>query len=81
MDTPSGIKAGAISTNYFRGPRFQNRVKNPDEEYCVPDEVILCDDTSQGMYCHVLCALAQASAIVKVYGTFAGTIQSFPANN
>ncbi|KAG0603026.1 hypothetical protein M758_10G060100 [Ceratodon purpureus] len=74
MDTPAGIKAGAMSTNYFRGPRFRDRVKDPNEEYCVPDEVILCNDTNQGMYCHLLCALAQAPAIVKVYGTFAASI-------
>jgi auxin responsive GH3 family protein len=72
MDTPSGIKAGAQTTNYYRGPRFRNRPYNPDQEGCVPDEVILCDDTDRSMYCHLLCALAQSPEVVKVYATFAG---------
>uniref|UniRef100_A0A7I4CJG6 Uncharacterized protein n=1 Tax=Physcomitrium patens TaxID=3218 RepID=A0A7I4CJG6_PHYPA len=76
IDTPSGIKAGAQSTNHFRGPMFRNRVRNANREYCVPDEVILSDDTTQSMYCHLLCALAQAPEIVKVYGTFAASIVS-----
>lgn len=79
IDTPSGIKAGAMSTNFFRSPRFRDRVRDPNEEFCVPDEVILCNDTNQGMYCHTLCALAQAPKVGKVYGTFAGTVQFIPA--
>jgi hypothetical protein len=81
IDTPSGIKAGALSTNHFRSPRFRNRVRDPNQEYCVPDEVILCNDTNQGMYCHLLCALAKAPEIVKVYGTFAGAVQLIPSTN
>lgn len=74
QDTPSGIKAGALSTNYFRSERFRNRIKNPNGDYCVPDEVILCEDSGQGMYCHLLCSLAQAPEVVKVHSLFAATI-------
>ena len=81
VDTPSGIKAGAMSTNYHRGPRFLNRVRSPSDEFCVPDEVILCGDTNQGLYCHILCSLAQAPEIVKVYGTFAGIVQFIPSTH
>lgn len=70
--TSSGLKAGAMTTNIYRSARFRNRVRGPDDGMCVPDEVILCEDTDQGMYCHLLRALARAPEIVKVFGVFAG---------
>ena len=70
--TPSGLKVGAWTTNIYRNPRFLDRDKGPDDEFCVPDEVILCDDITQGIYCHLLCALSRAPEIVRVFSIFAG---------
>lgn len=73
-ETPAGLIAGAMTTNLYRSSRFRNRVRGPNDEYCVPDEVILCGDTHQGMYCHLLCGLAHAPEIVKVFGVFAAIV-------
>ncbi|KAG0567623.1 hypothetical protein KC19_7G149200 [Ceratodon purpureus] len=72
--TPSGLKVGAWTTNIYRNPRFLDRDKGPDDEFCVPDEVILCDDITQGIYCHLLCALSRAPEIVRVFSIFAASI-------
>jgi hypothetical protein len=71
-NTPSGIIGGGLSTIYYRSDRFRNRVRDPKTEFCAPDAVILCHDVNQGMYCHLVCALAQSPAIVKLFSYFAG---------
>ncbi|KAG0589054.1 hypothetical protein KC19_2G288100 [Ceratodon purpureus] len=73
--TPSGLKAGAMSSFVYRNPRFLNReVGGPNDEFCVPNEVILCGDPNQGMYCHLVCALARAPEIARVSALFAATV-------
>ncbi|CAK9862846.1 unnamed protein product [Sphagnum jensenii] len=76
IETPSGLKAGASSTNYFRSPMFRRRPFDPSNVSCSPDEVVLCGDLNQSMYCHLVCALVQAPEIVKVHATFASTVVS-----
>ena len=71
-ETPSGIKGGGLFTNYYRSSRFTNRVRNPKDEMCAPDAVVLCNDINQGMYCHLVCALAQSTSIVRLYTLFSG---------
>jgi hypothetical protein len=71
-NTPSGLVGGSLSTTYCRSDRFRNRVRDPKTEFCAPDAVILCHDVNQGRYCHLVCALAQSPAIVKLYSYFAG---------
>jgi len=73
-ETRSGLKAGAMTTNLYRSARFRRRLRGPTDEYSVPDEVILCEDIHQGLYCHLLCALARAPEIVKVFGVFAAIV-------
>lgn len=72
--TRSGLRAGAMTTNLYRSARFRHRERGATDEYCVPDEVILCEDIHQGIYCHLLCALARAPEIVKVFGVFAAIV-------
>lgn len=71
-NTPSGIVGGGLTTNYYRSDGFRNRVRDPKNENCAPDAVILCHDINQGMYCHLVCALAQSPTIVQLYSYFAG---------
>jgi hypothetical protein len=69
--SPSGIMVGGLSTNYYKSPRFRDQMQVLMDEYSSPDAVTLCRDTSQGLYCHLLCALAESASIVKVRSLFA----------
>jgi hypothetical protein len=70
--TPSGVQVAAVTTNRFRSARFLDRVKGSSDEFCAPNEAILCDDSKLGMYCQLLCALARAPEITTVSSGFAG---------
>jgi len=63
-----------MTTNLYRSARFLHRLRGPHDEYCSPDEVILCEDLHQGLYCHLLCAIAHAPEIVKIFGVFAAIV-------
>lgn len=53
---------------------FTQRSFDPNEVFCNPNEVFLCGDHNQGMYCHVICALVQATKIVKIDSLFASIV-------
>ncbi|CAH8300829.1 unnamed protein product [Eruca vesicaria subsp. sativa] len=66
--TPSGLHVAPLSTSYVISDYFKNR---PLKCYTSPDEVILCVDYKQSMYCHLLCGLVQREEVVSISATFA----------
>ncbi|KAH0864361.1 LOW QUALITY PROTEIN: hypothetical protein HID58_081572 [Brassica napus] len=55
--TPSGLPARIASSSYLKSSYFKNRPCNWYYTYTSPDEVILCPDNKQSLYCHLLCGL------------------------
>jgi len=53
---------------------FRQRPFDPSSINSSPDEVIFCSDYNQAMYCHLLCALAQAPEITRLQALFAVTV-------
>jgi hypothetical protein len=53
---------------------FIQRPFDPNEVFCNYDEVFICGDHNQGMYCHLICALVQVIEIVKIDSLFASTV-------
>ena len=68
---PSGIMVGGLSTNYLRNQRLRNRMLHSSDGITSPGAVVLCEDISHGLYCHLLCALAESASIVKLWSLFA----------
>ncbi|CDP20124.1 unnamed protein product [Coffea canephora] len=70
MTTLGGLAVtNAVSSN-FRRSRMQNR-SNCWNNDTSPDEVILCQDIKQSMYCQLLCGLVQRDAVVRIGTTYA----------
>ncbi|KAL1218300.1 4-substituted benzoates-glutamate ligase GH3.12 [Cardamine amara subsp. amara] len=42
--------------------------------YTSPDEVILCQDNKQNLYCHLLCGLLQRNEVTRIGSIFASVI-------
>ncbi|KAF8074236.1 hypothetical protein N665_1119s0020 [Sinapis alba] len=69
--TPSGLPVAPAFTTFFKSDYFKNRPSNSKSVYTSPDQVILCPDNKQSLYCHLLCGLSQRNEVVKVGATFA----------
>nr|XP_027102235.1 indole-3-acetic acid-amido synthetase GH3.17-like [Coffea arabica] len=70
MTTLGGLAVtNAVSSN-FRRSRMQNR-SNCWNNDTSPDEVILCQDIKQSMYCQLVCGLVQRDAVVRIGTTYA----------
>ncbi|GMI74168.1 Gretchen Hagen 3.17 [Hibiscus trionum] len=75
VETPSGLKASAISTRAFKGSGF--RAVLP-KLYTSPFETIVCPDTKQSMYCQLLFGLIQRDEVVMIGSLFAsGVLRGF----
>ncbi|ESQ30132.1 hypothetical protein EUTSA_v10011352mg [Eutrema salsugineum] len=72
--TPSGLPVAAAFTSFFKSDYFKNRPSKSKSEYTSPDQVILCPDNKQSLYCHLLCGLSQRDEVVKVGATFAHSL-------
>ncbi|XP_010556088.1 PREDICTED: 4-substituted benzoates-glutamate ligase GH3.12-like [Tarenaya hassleriana] len=72
--TPSGLPARAATSSYFKSDYFKNRPSNWYYSYTSPDEVILCPDNRQSLYCHLLCGLVQRNHVVRVGSIFASVL-------
>ncbi|KAG7594503.1 GH3 family [Arabidopsis thaliana x Arabidopsis arenosa] len=66
--TPSGLPIAPLSTSFLMSDYFKNL---PSKCYVSPDEVILCVDNKQNMYCHLLCGLVQREEVVSISAAFA----------
>ncbi|KFK36070.1 hypothetical protein AALP_AA4G073600 [Arabis alpina] len=65
--TPSGLYVASGITSYLLSDYFKNR---PSNCFTSPDEVTLCPDNKQALYCHLLCGLVQRDQVVSVTATF-----------
>lgn len=72
--TPSGLLASPATTSFLKSDYFKNRPPFWHWSYTSPDEVILCSDNKQSMYCHLLCGIIQRDEVVKVGASFASSL-------
>lgn len=72
--TPSGLLATTASSSFFLSDCFKNRPSKYGFQYTSPDEVILCLDNKQSMYCHLLCGLVQRNEVVRIGAMFASIL-------
>ncbi|XP_074580850.1 LOW QUALITY PROTEIN: indole-3-acetic acid-amido synthetase GH3.17-like [Curcuma longa] len=71
ISTPSGLPARPVLTSYYKSGHFRNRPFNRYNVYTSPDEVILCSDAKQSMFCQLLCGLVQRTDVLRVGAVFA----------
>ncbi|XP_024006264.1 4-substituted benzoates-glutamate ligase GH3.12 isoform X2 [Eutrema salsugineum] len=69
--TPSGLPLSLAFASFFMSDYFKNRPSKCNSEYTSPDQVILCPDSKQSLYCHLLCGLCQRDEVVRVGAAFA----------
>ncbi|CAF1759990.1 unnamed protein product [Brassica napus] len=69
--TPCGLPISTSFTGYLLSDSFKNR---PSNCFTSPDEVTLCPDNKQTMYCHLLCGLRLRDEVVNVTATFASSL-------
>ncbi|EOA37417.1 hypothetical protein CARUB_v10011356mg [Capsella rubella] len=69
--TPSGLLVALASTSLVKSHYFSNRPSKCNSEYTSPDQVILCPDNNQSVYCHLLCGLSRRDEVVGVACPFA----------
>ncbi|KAG2280854.1 hypothetical protein Bca4012_049291 [Brassica carinata] len=69
-NTPSGLPASSATTSFFKSDYFKNRPSYWHWSFTSPDEVILCSDNKQSLYCHLLCGIVQRDEVVKVGAAF-----------
>lgn len=72
--TPSGLPARVATSSYFKSDYFKNRPSNWYYSYTSPDEVILCSNNTQSLYCHLLCGLLQRDEVVRMGSIFASVM-------
>ncbi|KAL6608308.1 hypothetical protein ACP70R_041371 [Stipagrostis hirtigluma subsp. patula] len=66
--TRGGLPARTALTSYYSSDRFAHDVYHACTS---PREAILCSDTSQSMYAHMVCGLCQRHDVVRVGAVFA----------
>ncbi|VVB14362.1 unnamed protein product [Arabis nemorensis] len=69
--TPSGLPARVATSSYTKSDYFKNRPSNWYYSYTSPDEVILCPNNTESLYCHLLCGLVQRDEVVRMGSIFA----------
>jgi len=72
--TPSGLPARVASSSYLKSNYFKNRPSNWYYSYTSPDEVTLCPDNKQNLYCHLLCGLVQRNEVTRMGSIFASVM-------
>lgn len=70
MTTSGGLVVTNVVSSNFRRSRIQNR-SNCWNNDTSPDDVILCEDIKQSMYCQLLCGLVQRDTVVRIGTTYA----------
>lgn len=69
--TSSGIPVRSVLTSYYKSPHFLHRKHDLYNNYTSPDEVILCPDSQQSMYCQLLCGLVERQHVLRLGAVFA----------
>ncbi|XP_022547280.1 4-substituted benzoates-glutamate ligase GH3.12-like isoform X2 [Brassica napus] len=68
--TPCGLPLAPATTILLKSKNYRSPAKNSTS----PDEIILCTDAKQSMYCQLLCGLVQRDEIVSVGAPFASLL-------
>ncbi|KAJ4872230.1 Auxin-responsive GH3 family protein [Raphanus sativus] len=68
--TPCGLPLAPLITSFTKSACYKSLAKNSPS----PDQVILCPDTKQSMYCQLLCGLVQRDEVVSVGAMFASVL-------
>ncbi|KAK8630234.1 hypothetical protein V6N13_079037 [Hibiscus sabdariffa] len=71
VETPSSLKASAVSTRSFKGSGFRAILP---KLYTSPFEAIICLDAKQSIYCQLLCGLIQRDEVVMIGSVFASGV-------
>ncbi|XVF18810.1 hypothetical protein REPUB_Repub11eG0055300 [Reevesia pubescens] len=71
IETPSGLKARAVSTSIFKESGFRTILS---KLYTSPIEAIFCLDTNQSMFCQLLAGLIQRDEVVTFGSIFAAAV-------
>jgi auxin responsive GH3 gene family len=71
---PSGIPARSVLTSYYKSDHFRCRGADPYNDLTSPNEVILCPDSRQSMYCQLLSGLIHRHSILRLGAVFASAL-------
>ncbi|KAL1201537.1 4-substituted benzoates-glutamate ligase GH3.12 [Cardamine amara subsp. amara] len=69
--TTSGLPVSFAFSSCLLSDCFKNWSSN---HFTSPNEVTMCPDYKQGMYCHLLCGLVQREVVVSVATPFASSL-------
>uniref|UniRef100_A0A0D9X2S7 Indole-3-acetic acid-amido synthetase GH3.9 n=1 Tax=Leersia perrieri TaxID=77586 RepID=A0A0D9X2S7_9ORYZ len=69
--TNSGTPVRSVLTSYYKSPHFLHRKHDLYNNYTSPNEVILCPDSQQSMYCQLLCGLVERHLVLRIGAVFA----------
>lgn len=69
--TPSGLPIRAVLTSYYKSKHFQCRPYDPFNDLTSPIQAILCEDSTQSMYCQLLAALIHRHKVMRLGAVFA----------
>ena len=69
--TPSGLVARPVLTSYYNSDWFRRQAEVASNQYTSPVETILCPDSTESMYCQLLCGLVQRHHVVRIGAVFA----------
>ncbi|CAF2082441.1 unnamed protein product [Brassica napus] len=68
--TPSGLPLAPMVTSFTKSEYY----RSPAKKSTSPDQIIMCPDTKQSMYCQLLCGLVQRDDVVSVGAVFASVL-------
>ncbi|KAM6540977.1 hypothetical protein CsatB_005424 [Cannabis sativa] len=74
MSTPCGLPARAVLTSYYKSKHFKCRAYDAFSNYTSPDQVILCNDSNQSMYCQLLSGLVNRHQVLRLGAVFASAL-------
>ncbi|CAN7019965.1 unnamed protein product [Brassica rapa subsp. trilocularis] len=68
--TPCGLPIAPVLTSFTKSEYYRSVAKKSTS----PDQIIMCPDTKQSMYCQLLCGLVQRDDVVSVGAVFASVL-------
>ncbi|XP_033129881.1 4-substituted benzoates-glutamate ligase GH3.12-like [Brassica rapa] len=68
--TPCGLPIAPVLTSFTKSEYYRSLAKKSTS----PDQIIMCPDTKQSMYCQLLCGLVQRDDVVSVGAVFASVL-------
>ncbi|XVF72592.1 hypothetical protein PTKIN_Ptkin12aG0133400 [Pterospermum kingtungense] len=74
MSTPCGLPFRTVLTSYYRSKHFKCRTRDPFNDFTSPDQVILCNDSNQSMYCQLLAGLVHRHQVMRLGAVFASSL-------